>query len=270
MLPGEHHFRSLTPFRALTAGVLAACLAACGCNAVPMSQYRQAQFQTQALSQQLSQTQQGLAQVSAQNQQLLGEVSISQQRLANLQAERQELHAQYENLLVSQTTRKGPLSGDAARRFEELTRRYPQFVYDPESGVARFEGDLLFQTGSADVQNAAKPVLQELVQILNTAEAYGFDLLVVGHTDDRRVVQAATKAKHGTNWDLSAHRATAVVKQLASLGIDESRLGIAGYSMYQPVAANDTEDSRQQNRRVEIFIVDGTELVANLDRAPRF
>ncbi len=43
---------------------------------------------------------------------------------------------------------KNPLGGNANRRFEELAKKYPEFEFDPVTGVSRFNGDLLFASGS--------------------------------------------------------------------------------------------------------------------------
>lgn len=240
-----------------------------GCNAVPLYQYRQSQMQTlsmyrqqQALAGQLASTSQTAAQLAMEKQQFeqmtaqyQHELQIANERLANLNNERQELHARYSNLLTGLTSENNPLSGGATKRFEELARKYPEFEFDPYTGVSKFTGDLLFATGSSDVRKDAHPVLQEFARIMNDPDAQQFNILVVGHTDDQKVVKASTREKHANNWELSAHRATAVVGALSKQGLAEHRMGVAGYSQYQPIAANTDDASRQRNRRVEIFIL---------------
>ncbi|MBX3436911.1 MAG: OmpA family protein, partial [Planctomycetaceae bacterium] len=164
-----------------------------------------------------------------------------------------------------------PLSRDATRRFEELARKYPEFEFDPYTGVSKFTGDLLFATGSSDIRPEAHPVLAEFARILNDGDARQFNILVVGHTDDRPIVKASTKSKHANNWELSAHRATAVVDSLSKQGLSEHRMGVAGYSKFQPVAMNSDDSSRQRNRRVEIFILaPDAKIASNWDHGPRF
>lgn len=273
-----HRDSEISRFIGLT--LLAAATA--GCNAVPMYQYRQAQMQTlamyrqsQAVAGQLAAERQQFQQTASQ---LQGELSAAQsqlqlanERLANLGSERQELHARYSNLLTSLQAGENPLSSEATKRFEELARKYPEFEFDPYTGVSKFTGDLLFATGSAEIRNDAHPLLSEFARIMNDGDARQFNMLVVGHTDDRPVVKAATKSKHASNWELSAHRATAVVDVLSKQGLAEHRMGVAGYSMYQPVAANADESSRQRNRRVEIFILaPDAKIASTWDAAPRF
>lgn len=277
--------------------VAVACLllsvtAIAGCNAVPMYQYRQSQMQTlsmyrqsQALSGQLAATRQQSEQLAAERQQyeqmaaqLQGELmsaqsqlQLSNERLANLGSERQDLHARYSNLLTSLQSGENPLSGAATRRFEELARKYPEFEFDPYTGVSKFTGDLLFATGSSEIRPDAKPLLGEFARIMNDGEARQFNILVVGHTDDQPIKKAATKSKHSNNWELSAHRATSVVDVLSKEGLGEQRMGVAGYSMYQPVAANSSESARQRNRRVEIFILaPDAKIASTWDAAPRY
>ena len=240
-----------------------------GCNAVPLYQYRQSQLQTlqmyrqsQAMAGQLASASQTAAQLAMEKQQFeqmaaqsQHDLQIANERLANLGAERLELHARYSNLLTGLSSGNNPLSSGATKRFEELARKYPEFEFDPYTGVSKFTGDLLFATGSSEVRTDAHPVLQEFARIMNDPEAKQFNILVVGHTDDQPVKKAATRAKHANNWELSAHRATSVVDALSKQGLAEHRMGVAGYSQYQPIAANSDEHSRQRNRRVEIFIL---------------
>lgn len=248
-----------------------------GCNAVPMSQYRSAQFQTMTMYRQLAQSNQSAGQLAAEKQQLEqmtaqlhNELSVANQRLANLGSEREELTSRYTNLLTSLNSGENPLGGGATKRFEELARKYPEFEFDPYTGVSKFTGDLLFSSGSAEIRGAGRPLLEEFARIMNDPEARQFNILVVGHTDDRRVTKASTKSKHNNNWELSAHRATSVVGELSKYGLTEERMGIAGYSMFQPVAANSSEPSRQQNRRVEIYIMAPDTLIAGIDPLPYF
>ncbi len=179
-------------------------------------------------------------------------LDVSNQRLANLNAERTQLSEKYASLLSGL---KNPLSGGTNRRFEELSKKYPEFEFDPVTGVSRFNGDLLFASGSDVLRTDGSALLREFAGIMNDPEAKQFHILVVGHTDDQDVVKPGTRAKHETNWELSTDRATAVVHNLAKIGLSEPRMGVAGYSEFQPVTANADDASRQVNRRVEIYIL---------------
>jgi chemotaxis protein MotB len=79
--------------------------------------------------------------------------------------------------------------------------------------------------------------------------------MVVGHTDSEPIRGRETRDRFPTNWHLSASRALAVAQQLQDAGIDGQRMGFAGFGKHQPVVSNDDPQLRQQNRRVEIFVM---------------
>ena len=76
-----------------------------------------------------------------------------------------------------------------------------------------------------------------------------------GHTDNVPL-GAALQARYPSNWELSTARATAVVRFLSEeAGLTPEMLAASGYGSYRPVAPNDTEEGRSQNRRIEIILV---------------
>jgi chemotaxis protein MotB len=78
---------------------------------------------------------------------------------------------------------------------------------------------------------------------------------VEGHTDNVRIV-SSLKKKFPTNWELSTARATEVVRYLQEAGgIAPKLLSATGYSEYQPVAPNDTDEGKHKNRRIEIVLL---------------
>jgi outer membrane protein OmpA-like peptidoglycan-associated protein len=102
---------------------------------------------------------------------------------------------------------------------------------------------ILFDTGKADVKDESKPALDEVAKLLS--QDTKLKLYVVGHTDNVGSV--------GSNVELSKRRAAAVITVLVSkYHIAPARLDSFGNGPYAPVASNDNEDGRAQNRRVEI------------------
>ena len=194
--------------------------------------------------------------------QMAAELQTANQRLANLNNEREELQNRYVSLLNQATN---PLGDDITRKFEELSRRYPEFDFDPNTGVSKFHADVLFDTGSAELKPKASNVLKEFAGLMNSPDANRFNILVVGHTDDQPIKRSGTSSKHPTNWHLSTNRANSVVTTLSKLGLRDSRMGAAGYSMFQPVEPNTNDSTRQRNRRVEIFILAPEANVASWD-----
>ncbi len=222
------------------------------------------------LASQLQQYEQTMGMLSHEKQtieQHLGQVhhnlSIANQRIDNLMAERSEMHRRYRDLLVKARKQQNPLSEEATRKFQELARKYPDFEFDPLTGVSKFHSDILFASGSAELRETANPLLRDLAAIMNQGAARNLNLLVVGHTDDQPIANA--RVNHPTNWHLSTNRANSVVLALNKSGIRENRLGAAGYSENQPVVPNTDGNTRQRNRRVEIFVLAPDALIAGWD-----
>lgn len=104
-----------------------------------------------------------------------------------------------------------------------------------------------FASGSAEVRPASIPMLSSLAIMLPKGP-----LRIEGHTDNVPI----HTAQFATNWELSTTRATAIARLLLDRGpIDPANLSAAGYAEYHPVASNDTEEGRAQNRRVDIILL---------------
>ncbi|MBW1947466.1 MAG: flagellar motor protein MotB [Deltaproteobacteria bacterium] len=110
------------------------------------------------------------------------------------------------------------------------------------------KGDLLFETGKAELMPEAKRSLREIGEILRQTRHV---VNLVGHTDDVPI----HSERFPTNWELSAARACAVARYLIDdMGLSASRFFISGYGENQPLRPNDTCENRAANRRVEIII----------------
>ena len=105
---------------------------------------------------------------------------------------------------------------------------------------------LLFRSGSYNVTNAAKEVLGKVAKVVNNKPDLEF--MVEGHTDD-------VPYRSGVlldNWDLSAKRATSIVRILQNdYGVDPKRMTAAGRSEYIPVSTSD----KSKNRRTRIVVL---------------
>ncbi len=105
---------------------------------------------------------------------------------------------------------------------------------------------LLFRSGSYNVTNAAKEVLGKVAKVVNNKP--DFEFMVEGHTDD-------VPYRSGVlldNWDLSAKRATSIVRILQNdYGVDPKRMTAAGRSEYIPVSTSD----KSKNRRTRIVVL---------------
>ena len=107
--------------------------------------------------------------------------------------------------------------------------------------------ELMYKSGSANVQEEGKKALSNLATVLN--EYPKLKVIVLGHTDDKKF-----KKGSGDNWSLSTERANGIVRTLIDLNVDPARLTSGGQGKYRPLADNSTEEGRAQNRRTEIIL----------------
>ena len=111
---------------------------------------------------------------------------------------------------------------------------------------------ILFDSGSSKVKKNGEKVLDRVAEILK--KVTDKQIRIEGYTDNVRI-GAGLVEKFPTNWELSTARATNVVRYLQQDGIDPQLLGACGYSEYRPIAANDTEEGKAKNRRIEVVLI---------------
>lgn len=261
---------STRAFICLFASALA--LGQSGCNLVPNNWLRQSQLQlrnlhgqNKALADQNAAASQSLAQLTQQNEDYKKRLAVANSRLDNLNAERTQLRDRFVSLQDQLRNMENPLPQSATQKFADLASKYPGFNFDPETGVSKFSSDILFDSGSATIKSSAKQLLKDFAGVMNEGDAKRLNILVVGHTDDKLIKKASTKARHPTNWHLSTNRANSVVVDLGRAGLAKERMGAAGYADNQPVVPNTDEKARSQNRRVEIFVLAPEAAIAGWD-----
>ncbi|TDR22520.1 OmpA family protein [Marinicella litoralis] len=113
-----------------------------------------------------------------------------------------------------------------------------------DRGLVITLGDVLFEFNQADLVNGAARNLDPLVKALN--KDMDQKVIVEGHTDNI--------GSQAYNLSLSEKRANSVKAYLVSQGIDGNRISTQGLGFEFPVANNQTNEGRQQNRRVEIIL----------------
>lgn len=119
--------------------------------------------------------------------------------------------------------------------------------------IIRFMDNVLFDSGKADLKPESVQILKSVAEILNRDEFRDRLIKVEGHTDTDPILYSA---KFPTNWELSATRATNVLRYLVETEIiDGSRVSSSGYSFYRPIAPNDTKENKAKNRRVDMVIL---------------
>ncbi|MBB4063135.1 peptidoglycan -binding protein [Gellertiella hungarica] len=121
-----------------------------------------------------------------------------------------------------------------------------------------FQSEVLFPSGAnvmnpegeAEMQKVASAVIELSKEI---PPEINWVLRVDGHTDN---VPLSGNGKFADNWELSAARATSVVKFLISKGVPADRLAAAGFGEYQPIAEGETPEARAANRRIELKLTE--------------
>lgn len=109
---------------------------------------------------------------------------------------------------------------------------------------------MMFRTASSVINESAGKVLDKIAKVLNDHK--DLNILVEGHTDN---VPMSNECMID-NWDLSAKRATSVVRMLQTkYKVEPSRMTAGGRSQYVPKEDNTSSQGRQRNRRTEIIIL---------------
>ncbi len=119
--------------------------------------------------------------------------------------------------------------------------------------------DILFNTGSASLDQNARQTLSLLANVLRQTPN---GVRVEGYTDN----QPIATSQFPSNWELSAARAASVVHLFADQGLSPGRLAMVGYGEFRPRADNSTEAGRNANRRVVLIIL--ADSAANLAPEP--
>lgn len=109
---------------------------------------------------------------------------------------------------------------------------------------------LLFGSGKYEVTKEARNVLEKVAKVVNDKK--DFEFMVEGHTDSDPISRDVIV----DNWDLSAKRATSVVRILQKeFGVDPARMTAAARGEFKPIASNETRDGKARNRRTRIVVL---------------
>lgn len=121
-----------------------------------------------------------------------------------------------------------------------------------EAIYLRFNEMALFNSGRANILPASAETLEHIMEIISLNISSISSVRIEGHTDNVPM----HSAEFYDNWDLSAKRATNVLRMVLGTGLfDEKMISAAGYGEYHPIATNDTADGRSQNRRVDFVLM---------------
>ncbi|NII39882.1 chemotaxis protein MotB [Curtobacterium flaccumfaciens] len=124
-----------------------------------------------------------------------------------------------------------------------------QFTVDARGLTVRLIGsETYFGTNSADLSDQAKRIMDAIAPVLRGAD---HDVSVEGHADSRN-----STAPYATNWELSAARATGVLRDLVERGgMPAARIQSVGFGSSRPLATGTTDGDLALNRRVDIVVL---------------
>ncbi|MGF1926191.1 MAG: OmpA/MotB family protein, partial [Bacteroidia bacterium] len=109
--------------------------------------------------------------------------------------------------------------------------------------------NMLYKSGSYEISDKSGATLAKIAKIIKDYNNY--DVLIEGNTDNVPITMPNIR----NNWDLSALRASSVVLSLQNnYGVDPKRLTAGGRGEFNPIASNDSEAGKAQNRRTQIII----------------
>ncbi len=181
-----------------------------------------------------------------------GEVSQARTTAEQARQRAGSLEAQLNSLKAQKAAK--PEVDDLTRQRDELRRSLGR-----DADVDIRDGDIVitlpnrvtFSSGSSNLTGQGQNVLSRLLASLRT-EYSSHPISIEGHTDSDPI----RKSKFETNWRLSVERAMAVRDYLESQGkLPADRFRVVGYGPHRPLARNDSQAGKQQNRRVEIVIL---------------
>ena len=200
--------------------------------------------------------------------------SSLEQQVGNLESQRASLEKQKDGLtkekdsltqqiaeLEAQRARLQASEKQVEERYDKLRADLSEEVKKGQLQIRELKGmltvdvaeQLFFDSGRANLKDTGKQVLQKVADSLKSYEDKA--IRIVGHTDNVPISGGLQKT-FPSNWELSAARATTVVRFLQDNGIPPERLVATGRAEYAPVAPNDSAEGRQKNRRIEITLID--------------
>jgi type VI secretion system protein ImpK len=130
---------------------------------------------------------------------------------------------------------------------DEIAKGIVAVYEDEHVSVVTIPGDGLFASGAAAVDRRLEPTFARVAQALNSVPG---PVVITGHTDNKPI----RTARFPSNWELSTERAKSVLKVMAGSLAEPARLRAEGMADSDPVAPNDTEENRRNNRRVMVIL----------------
>lgn len=256
---------------------LLATLVAAGCG-VKKETHQKVVDELTATRSELDATRKRRAELEAEKKRLESELQAARGQMTAAEREKakriEELLGQIGNAEVEleKLRKRQEVANKRLASFRELKKRLRSLVDTGKLTVSFRNGQMvlnlpsgvLFPSGKADLSDSGEAALSEILGVLGDFKDRRF--LVAGHTDNVPI----RRRRFPSNWHLSTARAVSVVTYMIDKGgFDPNKIGAAGYGEFSPVASNDSEEGRAQNRRIEIILVPDLSELPNLPNAPK-
>jgi len=181
------------------------------------------------------------------------ELAARQTRIGEQEAHIAELDRQIRARLVERVEQLQRYASEFFGRLRQVFENNPDIKVVGDRFV--FQSEVLFDTGQARLNEAAKPDLDKFVNVYRQLAGQLPDDLpvviqVIGHTDHVPV----GGGRFRSNWELSSARAQAVVDYLITQGIPPQRLAAVGMGEFHPLDTGDDAEALRRNRRIELKI----------------
>ncbi len=200
-------------------------------------------------------------QLHEQNNQLEEEMKALEARLRHVEQLKQEL----EQVRAARETQEAQLArvrGEVqtvgkeidriTKALEEKFGKSLKVTQHQDRLVLTMLGQILFESGEANLTPLGLDIMKQVGEVLETLP--NKNIQVEGHTDNNPIY-GQLQQRYPTNWELSTARATTVLRYLIEqTGMNPTDFSAMGYADTRPVVANDSEEGRAQNRRVEIVL----------------
>lgn len=187
----------------------------------------------------------------AENARLMAEEAQQREALSTKTAQQAQAEADQAKTLAESSANAAKLARQeaslASEQAQSLRRQLENLqLRQTESGVVVTLGDVLFETGQANLKSDAETSLVEVVDLLQSEPEK--KIRIEGHTD--------SVGETATNLKLSELRANSVQSALVALGVDPGRIIAVGMGEDFPIGSNDTDEGRGKNRRVDVILLD--------------
>jgi len=155
------------------------------------------------------------------------------------------------------------------QKLESLTKLGLNVTVRKNRMMIQLPGDVLFDSGRVDLKKDGKEILLKVAEVIRNDKDLALrSFQVAGHTDNKPLAGGPFR----DNWGLSVMRAREVLAFLVKSteeknpggGLPTDRWSAAGYGETDPVAANDTPENMQKNRRVELVVMPNVEEMLDL------